>query len=160
MAFYQLIWQQKIPSSKKTVWEFISSPENLKKITPVYMGFDIITDNLPGKIYPGMIIRYKVSPLWGIITNWVTEITHVKEGEYFVDEQRHGPYSIWHHQHHLKSIAGGVQMDDIVSYKPPYGIIGTAANHLFIRKKLDEIFNFRSQALDAIFGKWETGNSQ
>ncbi len=155
MGFYQLHKQQKIPSTLEEVWSFISSPENLKKITPVYMGFDIVTENLREKIYPGMIIGYKVRPLLGIPTRWVTEITHVKDYEYFVDEQRVGPYSIWHHEHHIKAIKGGVLMQDIVSYKPPYGLLGSAANSFIIRKKLDEIFNFRTQAVELIFGKWE-----
>lgn len=160
MGFYQLKKQQKIPSSIDVVWDFISSPVNLKKITPLYMGFDIVMEILPPKIYPGMIIQYKVSPLWGISTNWVTEITHVRDYEYFVDEQRVGPYSIWHHEHHLKSITGGVQMNDIISYKPPYGIIGKAVNYFLIRKKLDEIFNFRVKAIEKIFGNWEENNSK
>ncbi len=155
MGFYQLLKQQKIPAPKETVWDFISSPENLKKITPIYMGFDIIMKNIPEKIYPGMIIQYKVSPIWGIPMSWITEITQVKDYEYFVDEQRDGPYSIWHHEHHLKPVAGGVQMNDIISYKPPYGLIGTAANFILIRKKLNEIFEFRSQAIERIFGIWE-----
>ncbi len=154
MGFYQLITQQKIPASRENVWDFISSPENLKKITPPYMGFDIVSQNLPAKIYPGMVIWYKVSPLWGINTNWVTEITHVKDYEYFVDEQRLGPYSLWHHEHHIIPCQGGVIMKDIVSYKPPYGLLGSAANYLFIRKKLDEIFNFRTKAIESIFGSW------
>lgn len=155
MGFYQLQKQQKIPASLEEVWQFISSPENLKKITPVYMGFDIVTENLPEKIYPGMIIGYKVRPLFGIPTRWVTEITHVKDYEYFVDEQRVGPYSIWHHEHHIKAVRRGVLMQDIVSYKPPYGLLGSAANSLIIKKKINEIFNFRTQALELIFGKWE-----
>lgn len=155
MGFYQLEKQQKIPATLEEVWKFISSPANLKKITPVYMGFDIVTEKLPEKIYPGMIIGYKVRPLFGIPTRWVTEITHVKDYEYFVDEQRVGPYSIWHHEHHITAIRGGVLMKDIVSYKPPYGLLGSAANSLIIKKKLNEIFNFRTQALEQIFGKWK-----
>lgn len=151
MGFYQIQKEQKVTASLEEVWDFISSPANLKKITPVYMGFDITTKNLPQKIYPGMIISYRVRPVLGIPVKWVTEITHVKDYEYFVDEQRSGPYSIWHHEHHIKQIQGGVLMNDIVSYKPPYGLLGSAVNALVIRKKLNQIFDYREQALNEIF---------
>ena len=155
MGFYQLHATQKIPSSVEKVWDFISSPANLKKITPVYMGFDITSKNLSEKMYPGMIISYKVSPVLGLKTTWVTEITHVKEQEYFVDEQRVGPYSIWHHEHKVEAIPGGVLMTDIVSYKPPFGFLGSIANAFLIKNKLKEIFDFRTKAVEEIFGKWE-----
>lgn len=152
MAFYQFIKQQKINSSIDDVWSFISSPTNLKVITPDYMGFDITSKNLPAKMYAGMIISYNVSPLLGIKTNWVTEITQVLEKKYFVDEQRVGPYKIWHHQHIIEEIDGGVFMTDIVSYQPPFGIIGALANSLVIKKKLNEIFNYRTKAIEKRFG--------
>lgn len=152
MGFYQLHTSQKIPATINQAWDFISSPGNLKKITPDYMGFDITSKNAGENMYPGMIITYKVSPFLGIKMNWVTEITHVKEKEYFVDEQRAGPYSIWHHEHRIESIDGGVLMTDIVSYKPPMGFLGTIANSLFIKKQLKEIFDFREKALIEIFG--------
>ncbi|HDP55564.1 MAG TPA: hypothetical protein ENN24_07810, partial [Bacteroidetes bacterium] len=102
MAFYQLHKQQHIKATIDEVWDFISSPHNLKHITPKHMGFDITTSNLPKTMYPGMIITYKVRPMLGIPVKWVTEITHVVHKKYFVDEQRVGPYSLWHHQHLLQ----------------------------------------------------------
>ncbi len=155
MGFYQLHKTQKIPAPVEKVWDFISSPANLKKITPAYMGFNIISKNLPEKMYPGMIISYKVSPVLGITTTWVTEITQVKELEYFVDEQRVGPYSMWHHEHRIEAIPGGVLMTDIVSYKPPFGVFGSIANEIMIKRKLKEIFDFRTKAVEEIFGRWE-----
>lgn len=155
MGFYQLHTTQKIPASVEKVWDFISSPGNLKKITPEYMGFDITSKNLPEKMYPGMIISYKVSPVMGIKTTWVTEITHVKEQEYFVDEQRVGPYFMWHHEHKIEAIPGGVLMTDIVSYKPPFRFLGSIANEIMIKHKLKEIFDFRTKAVEKLFGKWE-----
>lgn len=155
MGFYQLHKTQKIPATIDQVWEFISSPGNLKKITPAYMGFNITSKQLSEKMYPGMIISYKVSPVLGIKMTWVTEITQVKEMEYFVDEQRVGPYSLWHHEHKIEPIDGGVLMTDIVSYKPPLGFLGSLANTLLFKKQLKEIFNFRKQALEEIFGKYE-----
>lgn len=151
MAYYQFYREQKLHAFPEEVWNFISSPKNLKVITPSYMGFDIISNHLPDRMYPGLIVAYKVSPLLGIRTTWVTEITHVKEGEFFVDEQRIGPYSLWHHQHILEPLPKGVLMKDIVTYKPPLGILGALANQLIIRKKLNEIFDYRKGVLERIF---------
>lgn len=154
MAFYQLQKQQTVPVSPEVLWDFISSPKNLKEITPEYMGFDITSANLPEKMYPGMIISYTVKPLLGIKMRWVTEITQVEQGRYFVDEQRVGPYALWHHQHRIEPTGDeGTLMTDIVSYSPPLGILGAFANALFIRRQLDEIFDFRQLALEKRFGK-------
>tara|TARA_B110000285_G_scaffold37878_1_gene41057 strand:+ start:2244 stop:2711 length:468 start_codon:yes stop_codon:yes gene_type:complete len=155
MAFYQFNKQQKINCSIDEIWEFISSPGNLKEITPDYMGFDIMTNNLPEKMYPGMIISYKVSPLLGVKMTWVTEITQLVEKKYFVDEQRVGPYSIWHHQHIIEPIKNGVLMTDIVSYAPPLGFLGALANSLLIKNKLNEIFDYRTQAVEKRYGIYE-----
>ena len=152
MAFYQLTKTQKLPSSIEEIWDFISAPVNLKEITPADMGFIVTSNNGSEKMYPGMIITYKVSPLLGLKLNWMTEITHVKEHEYFVDEQRIGPYSMWHHQHKIVPIDGGVLMTDIVTYQPPFGFIGAIANSLIIKKRLQLIFDYRSGALEKRFG--------
>ncbi len=151
MGFYQFQREQIINATIDEVWDFISSPKNLKKITPEHMGFDIRTPNLPDKIYEGMIISYTVKPMLGISTNWVTEITHVKDKHYFVDEQRVGPYALWHHQHIITPLENGVLMKDIVSYKPPMGLLGNMANALFIRKMLNQIFAHRTKVLEKIF---------
>jgi hypothetical protein len=153
MAFYQLQQTQKIPASVDAVWDFISSPMNLKEITPDYLGFLVTSNNNENKMYPGMIITYKVSPLLGIKLSWMTEITHVKDKEYFVDEQRVGPYSLWHHQHKITAIEGGVLMTDIVTYQPPFGFLGAIANTLIIKSKLKEIFDYRTVAVEKRFGK-------
>ena len=155
MGFYQFKRQQKLPGNIEEIWDFISSPSNLKVITPEHMGFDIITEDLPEKMYPGMIIAYKVSPLPAYKTTWVTEITHVRKKEFFVDEQRAGPYSMWHHEHHIEAIEGGVLMTDIVSYQPPYGFLGSIANNLLIRRQLKNIFAYRKTAMEKIFGKMQ-----
>jgi len=155
MGFYQLHKTQKIPATIDQVWDFISSPANLKKITPEYMGFNITSKLLSEKMYPGMIISYKVSPVLGIKMTWVTEITQLKEKEYFVDEQRVGPYSMWHHEHKIEPIEGGVLMTDIVSYQPPFGILGSIANSILIKNQLKEIFDYRVTAVEKMFGKME-----
>ncbi len=152
MGFYQFKTKQLIPASIDEVWDFISTPKNLKKITPKEMGFDITSELPEEKMYPGMIISYKVSPLLGIKTTWVTEITHIKEKEYFVDEQRVGPYSMWHHEHFIEPVEKGVLMSDIVSYQPPFGFFGSIANSILIKRKLNNIFGFRRKALKKIFG--------
>lgn len=153
MAFYQFRSEQKINTSIDEIWDFISSPTNLKEITPDYMGFDIMnTRQLSEKMYEGMIIGYKVSPIFGIKTIWVTEITHIRNKEFFIDEQRIGPYAMWHHQHLIRPIENGVLMTDIVSYQPPFGVIGAIANKLIIRSKLKKIFNYRTVALEKKFG--------
>ena len=151
MAFYQLIRTQFVPASIDEVWDFISSPNNLKEITPKHMGFDITSENLPEKMYAGMIISYKVKPLMGIPVTWVTEITQVVEKKYFVDEQRVGPYAMWHHQHFIAPHENGVMMKDIVSYKPPMGFLGSIANMLIIRKQLEGIFKYREAAMKKRF---------
>lgn len=155
MGFYQLKTKQKIPATIEKVWDFISSPANLKEITPPHMGFEITSGKVDEKMYPGMIISYKVSPFLGLKLTWVTEITQVRDHSYFVDEQRMGPYSMWHHQHFIKPIEGGTLMQDIVSYRPPAGIFGRIANWLFIRRQLNEIFQYRTEAVNQRFGKFE-----
>ena len=151
MAFYQLIKTQFVAATLEEVWDFISSPVNLKEITPEYMGFDITSGNLPEKMYPGLIISYKVRPLLGIPMTWVTEITHVEERKYFIDEQRVGPYALWHHQHLIEPHENGVMMTDIVSYRPPLGFFGSMVNVLFIRRQLEGIFAYREKALKKRF---------
>ncbi len=152
MAFYRFYREQKLHASTEDLWDFISSPRNLKEITPPHMGFDITSPNLPEKMYPGMVISYKVRPLLGIKTDWVTEITHVQEGRYFVDEQRIGPYTLWHHEHFLEPTEDGVLMKDIITYQPPFGILGALANSLFIKKQLNVIFDYRRRVLEKRYG--------
>lgn len=152
MAVFQLKFTQDLQADKDIIWDFISKPSNLKEITPDYMGFDIRTE-VPKRMYPGLIIAYTVRPLLGIPTTWVTEITHVDEGNYFVDEQRHGPYAMWHHEHHLEAIEGGVRMHDIITYRPPMGIIGAWANRWLIKPKLNEIFSYRRRVLKERYGE-------
>ena len=147
MGMYQLKRTQFIRTDLKTAWDFFSSPGNLKKITPDYMGFDVKT-KLPEKMYEGLMIEYTVKPLLGIPMNWITEIKTVKELEFFVDEQRKGPYKIWHHEHHFKEVDGGVEMTDIVSYELPLGILGRIMHPFLVQKKLEEIFDFRFKAVE------------
>ena len=153
MKIYTLHKKQNLPISVEQAWEFLSSPANLKTITPDYMGFNILS-GADRPMYSGQIIQYIVTPVLGIKTNWVTEITHVKDHEYFVDEQRFGPYSLWHHKHFIKEIAGGVEMEDIIDYKVPMGILGQLAHPILVKPKLEEIFSYRTKKLEELFGKY------
>ena len=152
---YSLQTVQNLPISLEAAWDFFSSPANLAKITPKHMGFNIISKFHGEKMYPGQIIEYTVSPLLGIPMYWMTEITHVQDGKYFVDEQRFGPYSLWHHQHHFKAIPGGVCIEDIVHYKIPLGFLGDIANTIMVKNQLQGIFDFRFTAVESMFGTYK-----
>jgi len=154
MPAHSLKAVQKIPVSVEKAWDFFSDPANLPLITPAEMSFKIISKHHGKKMYPGQIIEYYVSPIAGIKLYWMTEITHVEDKKFFIDEQRYGPYSMWHHQHHFKPIEGGVEMTDIVHYKNPFGFIGSLANNMFIKPRLDKIFAYRFEKIEEIFGKW------
>jgi len=151
-GIYTLEVKKFVNTSLAEAWEFFSSPANLSKITPPQMGF-IITSGKPAKMYPGQIISYKVSPFTGFTTNWVTEITQVGENQFFVDEQRFGPYRMWHHEHRFEIQDNGVLMTDRVSYKLPFGIFGRIAHWFFVKKQLYQIFEFRIAAMDKKFNK-------
>lgn len=142
---------QYLPITLDQAWEFFSSPKNLKNITPEYMGFDITSENQNQKIYPGMIITYKVKPLFNLPLNWMSRITHVRENQYFIDEQIAGPYRIWHHEHHFKEHGSGVEMTDILYFKVPFGVFGKMAEKVLVKKKVEEIFNFRRKKLESLF---------
>tara|TARA_R110002073_G_scaffold306012_5_gene475218 strand:+ start:59722 stop:60189 length:468 start_codon:yes stop_codon:yes gene_type:complete len=154
MKIYRLHKKQNLPITIDQAWDFLSSPENLKTITPDYMSFDILSGT-DRPMYSGQIIQYIVTPIMGIKTKWVTEITHVKDKEYFVDEQRFGPYALWHHKHFIKKIDGGVEMEDIIDYKVPFGILGQMAHPFMVKPKLEEIFNYRQKKLIELFGEYK-----
>ena len=150
-GIYTLETQQELILSLKETWDYFSSPENLANITPPKMGFDI-TSKVDRKVYQGQIITYKVSPVSFVKTNWVTEITAVKDQEYFIDEQRFGPYAMWHHEHFFEALPNGnTLMKDKISYKIPFGFLGSIAQTLFIKKQLLSIFEYRKEVLDIIF---------
>ena len=149
-AMYQYTSRQELAISMEQAWTFLSDPKNLKRITPDYMGFDIIS-GAERKMFPGQIIQYHLTPILGIPFRWVTEITHVQEGEFFVDEQRFGPYTFWHHKHFINKTENGVVMEDIVDYKLPLGPLGWLAHVLFVRAKVKQIFDYREKALNEIF---------
>jgi ligand-binding SRPBCC domain-containing protein len=149
---YQLKITQNIPISLIEAWDFFSQPDNLGKITPQYMNFNILSRSDAGEMYPGMIITYRLSPLFNFTVKWATEITQIKEHRYFIDNQIQGPYKIWHHEHHFKEINNGTEMRDILFYDVPFGFIGQILHKIFIRKRVQEIFDFRETKIKELFG--------
>ncbi len=143
-----------MPISLEQAWDFFSKPDNLKEITPSNLGFNIISKHHGSTMYSGQIIEYTVKPILGIPLYWMTEITHVIDKQFFVDEQRFGPYSLWHHQHHFKEIECGVEMTDIVHYKLPFWILGDIAQVIMVKSQLNGIFSHRYIAVEERFGKW------
>lgn len=152
MKIYTKSSKQQIPISLDEAWAFLSNPKNLKVITPDYMSFNIIS-GADKKMYAGQIIQYIVTPILGIKAKWVSEITHVTDKEYFIDEQRFGPYAFWHHKHFIKEVDGGVEMEDIIDYKVPMGILGQWVHPILVKPKLDEIFEYRRKKLIELFGE-------
>lgn len=152
MAVYSLKSVQTVPVSLEVAWKFFSDPANLASITPSNLGFKIISHHHGTKMYPGQIIEYTVAPLWKIPVYWMTEITHVEPHRYFVDEQRYGPYAMWHHQHHFTPVEDGVEMSDIVHYKMPLGFLGSWMNGVVVRRELTRIFEFRYRKVIELFG--------
>ncbi len=148
---YSLKTVQLIRTDMQTAWSFFSSPANLQKITPQQLGFQIISKHHGASMYAGQIIEYKVKPVLGIPLYWMTEITHVEDKKFFVDEQRFGPYTMWHHQHHFREVEGGVEMTDIVHYKLPLGWLGDIAHAMFVKKQLQQIFDYRYKIVEEIF---------
>lgn len=154
MKIYTLHKTQKLPISVDEAWEFLSDPKNLKIITPAKMSFDIIS-GADRPIYAGQILQYKVTPMMGIRTKWVSEIKSIVPKKYFVDEQLYGPYSLWHHKHFIREIEGGVEMEDIIDYKIPLGILGQMIHPLLVKPRLEEIFNYRQKKLFELFGEYK-----
>ena len=142
--------EQFVPGDPAQIWEFFATPRNLDTLTPPEMKFEIVGDVAP-RMYAGQTIEYRIRILPGVWTGWLTEITHVREGEYFVDEQRVGPYSLWHHEHRFVPVAGGVNMTDHVTYAVGFGPIGWLVERLWIREQLARIFDFRRTKVAELF---------
>jgi ligand-binding SRPBCC domain-containing protein len=152
MKVYKKETVQHINASLDECWEFFSSPRNLQKITPESMGFEI-TDFDNQSMYAGQIIQYRVSPLLGLKLRWTSEITQVKDKAYFIDDQRFGPYSFWHHKHFFEATENGVKMTDVIHYALPLGFLGRIMNALIVKNKLKEIFDYRFAKVDQIFNE-------
>lgn len=150
MKIYRLYKEQRLPLTIDEAWAFFSNPKNLTRITPPEMNF-VIKNNPAENIYQGMIITYKVRPLFNLSVNWMTEIIAADKPSYFIDEQRYGPYKFWHHQHHFLEVPGGVLMKDEIHYSLPFGAIGRLMHYLFVKKRVEEIFRYRQGVLAKMF---------
>ncbi|HWI92506.1 MAG TPA: SRPBCC family protein [Flavisolibacter sp.] len=144
---------QKLPVSLEKTWKFFSDAHNLLTITPPFLNLTVTNEVFGDEVYAGQIISYKVKPLAGIAVSWTTEITHIVKEKMFVDQQIKGPYKLWHHQHHFKSIEGGTEMTDVVHYSLPFGLVGELT-HSIVKRKLMEIFTYRFDKINEVFGRW------
>ena len=151
MSVYSLKKTQFIPISLDAAWDFFSHPKNLAVMTPEYLNLKFTNELYGDEMYPGQVMTYNVRPVLGIPMFWMTEITHVVPKKFFVDEQRFGPYAMWHHQHHFEEVEGGVMMTDLIHYKAPLGFLGDIAVALFIKKQLEGIFVFRKKKVEELF---------
>lgn len=148
---HKLFREQQLNCDIKTAWKFFSSANNLSEITPKDMGFTVLTEMEDDEIYEGMLIDYYVSPLFGIRMKWQTEITHVDFQKSFIDFQRKGPYQLWNHHHEFIPNEEGVLMKDTIDYELPMGFLGEIAHSLFVKKKLEYIFDYRFRVLSRLF---------
>lgn len=153
MKIYTLHKKLKLPITLDQAWNFLSNPKNLKTITPDSMNFQMVSV-VDRPLYTGQIIQYTVTPLLSIKAKWVSEITHIEEKKYFVDVQMFGPYALWHHKHFIKEVEGGVEMEDIIDYKVPLGILGQLVHPILVKPKLEEIFSYRQNKLIELFGSY------
>ena len=151
MKVFRLKKSQKIPITIEKAWGFFSNPNNLIKITPNHMNFKFLED-VEDFIYPGQIIKYNVRPVLNIKMSWVTEISHVEQNKFFVDEQRFGPYKFWHHKHIFTELDNGCKITDIIDYGLPFGLVGEFFHPIFIKPKLEEIFIYRNKRIKDLFG--------
>lgn len=153
---HRLYYTQKIPLTLKESWNFFSSPKNLQLLTPAYLGFQMLFADISETTYAGQIIGYKIFPLGPFLPlTWITEITQLKELDYFIDEQRFGPYRFWHHEHRFKEINNGTEIIDIIYYELPLGPIGKLLHTLKVKKDLEKIFTYRREKLESLYGKYK-----
>lgn len=153
MKIFTLHKKQKLPISLDEAWAFLCNPANLSKLTPQEMNMKIIS-GADRPMYAGQVIQYSVRPIPGFKTQWVSEITQYKDKTYFVDLQLYGPYAFWHHKHFVHKIEGGVEMEDIIDYKVPFGILGRLLHPVLVKPKLEGIFNYRKEQLEQLFGTY------
>lgn len=154
MKMYRLTNTQKLPISLDEAWEFLSNPTQLENITTDELSFQKLHD-IPDKMYEGMLMQLRLKPFLGIPIDWLTEITHIKEKEYFIDEQRVGPFRFWHHEHRVLPIEGGVEIQDTVHYVMPFSIFGRFVHWLFLRKQVENIFIYREETMEKVFGRFK-----
>lgn len=149
-----LKYLQKLPLSLEESWDFFSSPANLRILTPKHLDFVIVNGYENKKMYAGQIIAYRIRPAFNFPIEWISEITHVQEPHYFIDEQRFGPYKFWHHEHRFRPIHNGVEIIDTIHYKLPFGFLGKFLYSTKIKQDLEAIFSYRRTKLEELFGPY------
>ena len=150
---YKLQREQYLPISPEKAWDFFSSPKNLAKITPPDLGFKIVSGATEDTMREGQIIEYIVKPLLHIPIRWKSRIENVEKPGHFKDIQLVGPYKVWEHSHHFVAVEGGVKMIDQLNYQLPAGIFGRLMHFLFVRKRIEFIFEYRFAVLEKLFVK-------
>lgn len=158
VKMYKFVTKQCLPIPLEEAWSFFSTPANLIKLTPEWMNIQKM-NMIQNRMYPGMLIQYQIQPILGIPLHWVTEITQMKELEYFIDVQRFGPFRFWHHEHHFKEINGGVEMTDILYYALPVGVIGQIVHACSVKRQMKQVFDYRFQMLERVFPVEKTQKS-
>ena len=153
MKIYNLLREQFLPVSVNEAWDFFATPNNLAMITPSDLSFEILKTENDTPIYSGMKIAYRLRPLFNIPVSWITEIKDVNAPHSFTDTQLKGPYSLWQHTHTFVAVPGGVKMTDNVYYALPFGLLGTIVHSIIVKKRLEDIFNFREKTLITFFNK-------
>lgn len=152
MKIHSFKQKQLLHISHDQAWAFFANPQNLTKLTPEWMQLTLLSE-APQMMYEGMIITQQIKPILGIPLTWVTEITRIKERSYFIDEQRIGPYRFWHHEHRLRETPTGIEIIDTLHYALPFGIFGEIAHQIAVKRKIAEVFAFRYEALEKLFGE-------
>jgi len=147
---FQLKQKITLNTTMKEAWDFFSNPRNVKVVTPPKLNMTI-TSELPDTMYEGMIISYKVHPILNIPLTWVTEITKIIPNKLFIDEQRHGPYKMWHHEHFFREVDNGIEVEDLVSYIMPFGPLGILVQKLHVQMELESVFDYRTKVLKEKF---------
>ncbi len=150
MSVHRLERELFIPATREQVWEYFCDPSNLNEMTPPDLNFIIISNDL-AVMFEGQLIEYRVEFVRGLRSLWLTEIAHVRAGEYFVDEQRLGPYRFWYHEHTFRAVDGGTQMNDRVTYSIGFGWLGDFLNAVWIGRRLKGIFDFRAEKMGQVF---------
>jgi ligand-binding SRPBCC domain-containing protein len=151
MRVFTIERRQRLKVSREEAYRFISNPALMGGIIPADLGLQVL-NHIPDRVYEGLLLHYRLKPLFGVPVHWLGEITYCDEPSRFVDEQRLGPFAFWHHEHRLREIPGGVEMSDLIHYAVPFGPLGSVVNTLVLGPRLRRIFDYRESALARKFG--------
>lgn len=159
MRLYRILSRQQLPTTLEQAWDFCSTPRNLPAITPEWLHFTVTSD-VPDRMYPGLAMTYSITPVPFWRVEWLTVITAIDEGRNFVDEQRTGPYRLWHHEHRFEPVDGGVEMRDVVHYALPLDPLSRPLHDYLVRRQLQDVFEYRFRSLARLFGPDPAGHTE